>query len=145
MAPQQPTPSPSSANGGQVVTVTLFSTPSSGPSNLPAPSGGGDAGVPIGAIAGGVAGGVTLAVIMVLVWKYWGLVIMRTEKRRRKEAVRFTFRPKPSGHDPFLLLLPPGFIRLFFTFTLFVCLEKRLHSWLMDPRAARHTRHAGEY
>ena len=73
--------------------------------------------MPISAIAGGVAGGVTLAVIMVLIWKYWGLVIKRTEKRRRKEAVRFTFRPKPSDHHPFLLL-PPGFIRPIVTFTL---------------------------
>lgn len=75
-------------------------------------------GVPIGAIVGGVAGGVTLAVIMVLIWKYWGLVIKRTEKRRRKEVVRFTFRPKP-------FLLPPGFIRLFVAFTLFFYLSRQ--------------------
>jgi hypothetical protein len=145
MAPQQPTPSPSSANGGQVVTVTLFSTASSGPSILPAPSGGSGAGVPIGAIAGGVAGGVTLAVIMVLVWKYWGLVIKRTEKRRRKEAVRFTFRPKPPATTPsFFFLLPVSSVSSL-PFTLFVCFEKRSHGWLMNPRAARHTHHAGEY
>jgi len=43
--------------------------------------------VPIAAIAGGAAAGVTLAVAMVLIWKYWGLVIRRTERRKRKEAV----------------------------------------------------------
>jgi hypothetical protein len=105
MAPQQPTPLPSSASAAQIVTVTVFSTSPSA-STLPASSGGGGANVPIAAIAGGAAGGVTLAVILVLIWNYWGLVIKRTEKRRRKEAVRYTLDFRSIS--PF----SPGFIRL---------------------------------
>ena len=98
MAPQQP---PSPASGVQVVTLTVYSTGSSGSTGLPTSSGGGSS-VPVGAIAGGAAGGVVLAVSMVLIWKYWGLVIRRTEKRRHKEAVRSTSpRPLPSRHSSF--------------------------------------------
>ena len=86
MAPQQPTRPPTPASGVQVVTLTVFSTGSAGSTSVPASSRGGSS-VPIAAIAGGAAAGVTLAVAMVLIWKYWGLVIKRTERRKRKEAV----------------------------------------------------------
>jgi len=59
--------------------------------------------MPVGAIAGGAAGGVALAVSMVLIWKYWGLVIKRTEKRRHKEAVRSTSHTSPSPHPSFMV------------------------------------------
>ena len=88
MAPQQSTPSRSLSSGVQVVTLTVFSTGSAGSTGVPASSGGGGgSGVPIGAIVGGAAAGVILAVALVLLWKYWGLVIKRTDRRKRKEAV----------------------------------------------------------
>ena len=108
--PQQPTPSPTLANGVQVVTLTVYSTGSTGSTGVPASSGGGS-GVPIGAIAGGAAGGITLAVAMVLVWKYWGLVIKRTEKRKRKETVCSTFRSSPVQSVYIILLLFSLFYR----------------------------------
>lgn len=70
----------------EVVTLTVTSR-SSTPTSKPS-SGGSSASVPIAAIVGGVAGGVTLAVLLVLVWKYWGVLIKRDERQKRKEAVR---------------------------------------------------------
>lgn len=70
----------------EVVTLTVTSGSATSTSNPS--SGGGSASVPIGAIAGGVAGGVTLAVVVVLIWKYWGVLIKRDERKKRKEAVR---------------------------------------------------------
>lgn len=86
LPPPSFTPTPALVARVEVVTLTVTSgssTPTSQPS-----SGGGSSSVPIAAIVGGVAGGVTLAVLVVLVWKYWGLVIKRDERQRRKEAVR---------------------------------------------------------
>jgi hypothetical protein len=74
----------------RVDVVTLTVTSGSSTATLQ-PSSRGGSSVPIGAIAGGAAGGVTLAVMLVLVWKYWGLVIKRDERKRRKEVVR-TYR-----------------------------------------------------
>ncbi|KAH9063674.1 hypothetical protein EDB83DRAFT_794774 [Lactarius deliciosus] len=70
--------------GVQVVTLTVTSSGSSTPTSQS--SSGGSSSVPIAAIAGGVAGGVTLAVLLVLIWKYWGLVIKRDQRKKRKEA-----------------------------------------------------------
>ncbi|KAH9056625.1 hypothetical protein EDB87DRAFT_1635467 [Lactarius vividus] len=69
----------------QVVTLTVTSSGSSTPTPSQSSSGGSSS-VPIAAIAGGAAGGVTLAVLLVLIWKYWGLVIKRDQRKRRKEA-----------------------------------------------------------
>ncbi|KAI0253903.1 hypothetical protein BJV78DRAFT_1280636 [Lactifluus subvellereus] len=69
------------------VTVTLVSSSSSATSGVQnSSSRSGSSSVPIGAIAGGAAGGVALAVILVLIWQYWGCMIKRTERRRRKEV-----------------------------------------------------------
>ncbi|KAH8983670.1 hypothetical protein EDB86DRAFT_2965594 [Lactarius hatsudake] len=68
----------------QVVTLTVTSSRSSTPTSQS--SSGGSSSVPIAAIAGGTAGGVTLAVLLVLIWKYWGLVIKRDQRKKRKEA-----------------------------------------------------------
>ncbi|KAI9456228.1 hypothetical protein BJY52DRAFT_567871 [Lactarius psammicola] len=68
----------------EVVTLTVTTSGSSTPTSQS--SSGGSTSVPIAAIAGGAAGGVTLAVLLVLIWKYWGLVIKRDERKRRKEA-----------------------------------------------------------
>ncbi|KAI9446858.1 hypothetical protein H4582DRAFT_2052752 [Lactarius indigo] len=68
----------------QVVTLTVTTRGSSTPTSQS--SSGGGSSVPIAAIAGGVAGGVTLAVLLVLIWKYWGLVIKRDQRKKRKEA-----------------------------------------------------------
>ncbi|KAH9025169.1 hypothetical protein EDB85DRAFT_1984653 [Lactarius pseudohatsudake] len=70
--------------GVQVVTLTVTSSGSSSPTSQS--SSGGSSSVPIAAIAGGTAGGVTLAVLLVLIWKYWGVVIKRDERKKRKEA-----------------------------------------------------------
>jgi hypothetical protein len=64
----------------------LFSSSTSSPSTLPSSSGGRSS-VPIGPIVGGIAGGMALAMSVVLIWKYWGRVIQRTEKQRHREAV----------------------------------------------------------
>ena len=116
MAPQQPTPPRSLSSGVQVVTLTVFSTGSAGSTGVPASSGGGGgSGVPIGAIVGGAAAGVILAVALVLLWKYWGLVIKRTDRRKRKEAVcvlHFRFILTRS----FICLYIYSFICLFFSF-----------------------------
>lgn len=87
MVPQpQLTPSPIEAV--QIVTLTVYSSGTSTPSDLPDLSGGGGTSVPIAAIVGGVVGGVALAIFLVIIWNQWGRVIKRTERKRRKEVVR---------------------------------------------------------
>ena len=114
MAPQQPTPPRSLSSGVQVVTLTVFSTGSAGSTGVPASSGGGGgSGVPIGAIVGGAAAGVILAVALVLLWKYWGLVIKRTDRRKRKEAVCVLH---------FRFILTRSFICLYIYLYSFICL-----------------------
>jgi membrane protein implicated in regulation of membrane protease activity len=88
MPPQQPPLTSSPAAGVQIVTLTVFSSGSSTPSSLPALSAGGGTSVPIAAIVGGVVGGMVMAVFLVIIWKHWGRKIKRTERQRRKEAVR---------------------------------------------------------
>ncbi|KAN0141372.1 hypothetical protein V8E53_001128 [Lactarius tabidus] len=84
IAPTPPPPfTPTLVARVNVVTLTVTSGSSTATSQ---PSSGGGSSVPIGAIAGGAAGGVTLAVLLVLIWKYWGLVIKRDERKRRKEV-----------------------------------------------------------
>lgn len=85
MSSQQSPSSSSTPSGVQVVTLTVFSNGTSIPSPLPSSSG---SPVPIGAIVGGAVGGMVLAVILVLIWKYWGRTIKRTDRKRRKEVVR---------------------------------------------------------
>ena len=84
LSPPSFTPTPTLVPRVEVVTLTVTSGSSTPTSQ---PSSGGGSSVPIAAIAGGAAGGVVLAVLIVLVWKYWGLVIKRDERQRRKEAV----------------------------------------------------------
>jgi len=134
MAPQQPTPSPSFANRVQVVTLTIYSTGSiAGSTGVPASSGGGSD-VPIGAIAGGAAGGAMLAVAMVLIWKYWGLVIKRTEKRKRKEVVSCSVL-----YIPVLLTRSILSIYFFFFFLLFFLLSREMRSWLTVKCSKRYS------
>lgn len=83
---QQPTLAPSRVEAAQIVTLTVYSS-GSPQTALPAPSDGGPS-VPVAPIVGGVVGGVTLAVLLVIVWNYWGRTIKRTERKRRKEMVR---------------------------------------------------------
>ena len=129
MAPQQPTPSPSFANRVQVVTLTIYSTGSSaGSTGVPTSSGGGS-NVPIAAIAGGAAGGAMLAVAMVLIWKYWGLVIKRTEKRRRKEVVSVLFSTFRSSSSP----------SIFFSFLSFFFFSREMRSWLTVKGSKRYS------
>jgi len=131
MAPQRPTSTPTPASGVQVVTLTVFSTGSAGSTGVPASSRGGSS-VPIAAIAGGAAAGVTLAVAMVLIWKYWGLVIKRTERRKRKEAVCVLI----------LHSVPPRpfFIHLYYYCFSFVCfLYREMRSWLTVKCSKRYS------
>src|SRR6267154_3506902 len=88
MPPQQPQLTPSPVEAAQIVTLTVYSSPTSSQSGLPTLSGSGGASVPIAAIVGGVVGGVALAILLVIIWKHWGRVIQRTERQRRKEVVR---------------------------------------------------------
>ncbi|KAH9001677.1 hypothetical protein EDB92DRAFT_1812391 [Lactarius akahatsu] len=83
MSQSQSSSNPTPA-GVQVVTLTVTSSGSSTPTSQS--SSGGSSSVPIAAIAGGAGGGVTLAVLLVLIWKYWGLVIKRDQRKKRKEA-----------------------------------------------------------
>ncbi|KAI0290476.1 hypothetical protein BC826DRAFT_538761 [Russula brevipes] len=105
MSPAQPSLSYTPVVNVEVVTVTLFSSSTSSPSTVPSSSGGRSR-VPIGAIVGGIAGGMALALSVVLVWKYWGRVIQRTEKQQRKEAQDMltvrenTRRNATSGFQP---------------------------------------------
>ncbi|KAI0272132.1 hypothetical protein BGY98DRAFT_1099930 [Russula aff. rugulosa BPL654] len=87
MAAPQPTltPSPSSAEAPQIVTLTVYSSGSATQSGLPALSSGGGTSVPVAAIVGGAVGGMSLAVLLVIIWNYWGRTIKRTERKRRKE------------------------------------------------------------
>jgi hypothetical protein len=86
--PMSPHPSFNATPVAREEVVTLTVTSGSSTPTSQSSSRGGSASVPIAAIAGGAAGGVTLAVLFVLVWKYWGLVIKRDERKKRKEAVR---------------------------------------------------------
>jgi hypothetical protein len=91
MAPQMQGP-PASV---QIVTVTLVTSSSSATTGVQvsSPGNSSSSSVPIAAIAGGAAGGVALAVILVVIWKFWGRAIKRTERQQRKEAVRSTYSP----------------------------------------------------
>jgi membrane protein implicated in regulation of membrane protease activity len=106
---QQPTLAPSPVEAVQIVTLTVYSSGSSTQSGLPALSSGGGASVPSAAIVGGVVGGVALAVLLVIIWNYWGRKIKRTERQRRKEIVRsrILFGPllSPPASSAYLSLL----------------------------------------
>jgi hypothetical protein len=113
MPPQQPPLTPSPVVAVQIVTLTVYSSPTSTQSGLPTLSGGGGASVPIAAIVGGVVGGVALAIFLVIIWKHWGRTIKRTERQRRKEVVR---SPRAFCSAP---LSSPYFIRLSVFFVVF--------------------------
>jgi hypothetical protein len=88
MPPQQASTTPSPTAAPQIVTLTVYSSPTASQSGLPSLSPGSGTSVPIAAIVGGVVGGVVLAILLVIIWKHWGRVIKRTERQRRKEMVR---------------------------------------------------------
>jgi uncharacterized membrane protein len=102
MPPQQQSPTPSPTK--QIVTLTVYSSPTSSQTGLPpSPYGGGGTSVPIAAIVGGVVGGVVLAIFLVIIWKHWGRVIKRTDRQRRKEMVRSCILFGPPSSPYFLL------------------------------------------
>ncbi|KAF8497123.1 hypothetical protein F5888DRAFT_326606 [Russula emetica] len=84
MPPQQQSPTPSPTR--QIVTLTVYSSPTASQTGLPpSPYGGGGTSVPIAAIVGGAVGGAVLAIFLVIIWKHWGRMIKRTDRQRRKE------------------------------------------------------------
>jgi hypothetical protein len=65
----------------QVVTTTIFS-----PSPT-ADSGKHSSSVPVPAIVGGVIGGVVLAIVVTLIWLFWGREIKKTKRKQEEEKV----------------------------------------------------------
>lgn len=83
-AARNPLPSPTLSDPElvQIVTTTLYTSPTiivaAPPTSTP---------IPVAAIAGGTVGGVALAIIAVLVWKWWGKSIMKRELEVRRKKV----------------------------------------------------------
>ena len=69
----------------QFVTETIYEGPTATPSSVRQTH---DTPVPIAAIVGGAAGGASIALLVVLLWTWWGRCLHHRQIKARKEMVR---------------------------------------------------------
>jgi hypothetical protein len=85
----------------QVVTTTIFSPSPTVESGRHSSSS-----VPVPAIVGGVIGGVVLAIVVTLIWLFWGRQIQKTKRKQEEEKVYVCLLN--LVYRRLLIILPPA-------------------------------------
>lgn len=79
----------------QVTTTTLFTTPTPGHTGSQVHS---LSSISIGAIVGGTIAGSALAVLVVVIWIYWGKQIQKTKRKQEEELVCGSYLKNGTRH-----------------------------------------------